>query len=44
MQLMSFFLMQGLSADEARDRIYYVDSRGLIFDGRGPMEEHKKCK
>ena len=44
MQLLSFFRMQGLSEDEAKERIYYVDSRGLIYDARGPMEEHKKCK
>ncbi|PIL23156.1 hypothetical protein GSI_14465 [Ganoderma sinense ZZ0214-1] len=35
-------LLQGLSDDEARERIYLVDSQGLIFDGRGPMAEHKK--
>lgn len=44
MQLMSFFTMQGLTKDEARERIYMVDTQGLIYDGRGPMAEHKKCK
>ena len=43
MQLMSFFKLQGLSDEEARGRIYLVDSQGLIYDGRGPMAEHKKC-
>ncbi|RDX51772.1 malic enzyme [Lentinus brumalis] len=42
MQLMSFFKLHGLSTEEARNRIYLVDSQGLIFDGRGPMAEHKK--
>ena len=44
MQLLSFFKLQGLSQEEAKDRIYLVDSQGLIFDSRGPMAEHKKCK
>ena len=43
MQLMSFFTLNGLSPDEARERIWLIDSQGLIFDDRGPLAEHKKC-
>jgi malate dehydrogenase (oxaloacetate-decarboxylating)(NADP+) len=43
MQLLSFFTLQGLSVDEARERIWLFDSQGLIYDARGPMAEHKKC-
>lgn len=42
-QLKSFFKMQGMSDDEARERIYLVDSQGLVFDSRGPLAEHKNC-
>ena len=44
MQLLSFFKLQGLSQEEAKSHIYMVDSQGLIFDSRGSMAEHKKCK
>jgi malate dehydrogenase (oxaloacetate-decarboxylating)(NADP+) len=42
MQLTRFFTMQGLSEEEARERVYLVDSHGLVYDSRGPMAEHKK--
>lgn len=44
MQLTSFFKLQGMSEDEARDKIYLVDSQGLVYDGRGALAEHKKSK
>ncbi|KAG6872707.1 hypothetical protein C0995_007375 [Termitomyces sp. Mi166 len=42
MQLMSFFTLNGLSQDQARERIWLIDSQGLVFDARGPIAEHKK--
>ena len=44
MQLMSFFKLQGMSEQEAREKIYLVDSQGLIFESRGQLAEHKKCE
>ncbi|KAJ3565930.1 hypothetical protein NP233_g7327 [Leucocoprinus birnbaumii] len=41
-QLMSFFTLQGFSKEEARRRIWLVDSQGLVFNARGRLAEHKK--
>ncbi|KAF8636932.1 hypothetical protein AX17_003183 [Amanita inopinata Kibby_2008] len=41
-QLMSFFTLNGLSKEEARERVWLVDSQGLVYNARGRLAEHKK--
>lgn len=41
-QLLSFFTINGMSEEEARSRIWIVDSKGLIYDGRENVAEYKK--
>ncbi|KAF8073798.1 malate dehydrogenase [Lyophyllum atratum] len=41
-QLLSFFKLLGMSEEEAKSRIYTVDSKGLITADREGLQEHKK--
>lgn len=41
-QLQSFFTLQGLSTEEARQQIYLIDSQGLVYNARGRLAEYKK--
>ncbi|KIO33884.1 hypothetical protein M407DRAFT_3664 [Tulasnella calospora MUT 4182] len=42
MQLTSFFMLQGMTEDEARAQIWTVDSQGLITADRKNLAAHKK--
>lgn len=42
MQVRNGLMRLGLTADEARQRIYVLDSRGLILDDREGLEDYKK--
>jgi len=42
-QVMSFFINLGMTEEEAKARIWTVDSKGLIFEGRsGGLAKHKQ--
>ncbi|KAF8221039.1 malate dehydrogenase [Tricholoma matsutake] len=41
-QLLSFFTLHGMSEEDAKKRIYTVDSKGLITADRKGLQEHKK--
>lgn len=41
-QLLSFFTLMGMSREEAKARIYTVDSKGLITADRKGLQDHKK--
>lgn len=43
-QLLSFFTLLGMSEDQARKQIWLVDSQGLVYDARGNLAAHKKCR
>ena len=41
-QIFAGLLKEGMSHQQARDRIYILDSRGVVFDDRNDLDEYKK--
>lgn len=41
-QIFAGLLKEGLSHEEARDRIFILDSRGVVFDNREGLDEYKQ--
>ncbi len=41
-QIYSALLAEGLTEKEAKDRLYILDSRGVLFDGRSGLDEYKR--
>ncbi len=41
-QIFSALRTEGLSEKEAKDRIYVLDSRGVLYEGRKGVDEYKK--
>lgn len=40
-QIYSALLLEGLSDKEAKERLYVLDSRGVLFEGREGLDEYK---
>lgn len=43
-QVMSFFTLQGMSEEDAKKQIYFIDSQGLITADRPKLQQHKICE
>lgn len=41
-QIYSALVSEGLSEKEAKERIYILDSRGVLYEGRGGLDEYKR--
>ncbi len=40
--LRTALLAEGLTPDEARQHLIFIDSSGLVWEGRGELEDHKR--